>query len=65
MKKGSKALRCHECGKICGYTVPTGKFHHGIEEVKFQMKPGCAWTVKGFHQINLCADHNKLYKEAT
>ena len=60
MKKGSKALRCHECGAICGYSVPNGKFHYGIEEVEFHMRPGCAWTVKGFRQFNFCALHNTI-----
>lgn len=57
MKAGSKALRCHVCNKIVGYKVPTGRYHHGIEEVEFKMRPGCIWTVKGFRQINLCEKH--------
>ena len=42
MRKGSKTLHCHSCGKVVGWTVPTGKVHHGIPEVTFKMKQdGC------------------------
>ena len=63
MKKGSQAIKCSVCGKICGYRVPTGKYHHGIEEVEFKMKPGCTWTVKCFRQVNLCERHSTTNKE--
>lgn len=56
MKKGSKACKCILCNKIVGYKVPTGKFHHGLEEVEFKMKPGCVWAVKCFRQMYYCKD---------
>lgn len=33
MKKGSKAIHCYNCGKVVGWDIPTGKYHHGIPEV--------------------------------
>ena len=52
--RGSKALKCWECGKIVGWTVPTGRYHHGIQEVKFQMREGCILHMKGLRQYNYC-----------
>lgn len=51
---GSKAMKCSSCGKICGWKVPTGKYHYGIPEVKFQMREGCIIHMKGLRQYNYC-----------
>ena len=54
MKRGSKSIRCDMCGKIIGWTIPTGQTDYGIKRVEIVKNDDCNEFFIGFCQHFLC-----------
>ena len=54
MKKGSKAIRCYECGQVVGWEIPTGEYAYGIPKVTVQMKSNGREVWKGGSLYYFC-----------
>lgn len=60
MKKGSRARKCHICGKIIGWSIPTKRLF-GIQECRMEWKDYGGHDEKGY-LCKQCAKGRKIIR---